>query len=62
MTSNKSEIERFGILTKVLSSILATTKSIEVFQGSQSLLIEKEQYLASANVLKENKIPLDLWY
>jgi Domain of unknown function (DUF4261) len=61
MTSNKSEIEKFGILTKVLSSILATTNCLGVYQGSQSLLISKEQYLESAEVLKENKIPFDLW-
>lgn len=61
MSSNKSEIERFGILTKVLSSILATTNCLGVYQGSQSLLISKEQYLDSAEALKENKIPFDLW-
>ena len=61
MSSNKSEVERFGILTKVLSSILATSNCIGVYQGSQSLLIPKQQYLDSAEVLKSNKIPIDLW-
>ncbi|TGE20018.1 DUF4261 domain-containing protein [Hymenobacter elongatus] len=61
MSSNKSEIERFGILTKVLSSILSTTNCIGVYQGSQSLLISKEQYLDSAEALKQNEIPFDLW-
>jgi hypothetical protein len=61
MSNNKSEVERFGILTKVLSSILATSNCIGVYQGSQSLLIPKLQYLDSAEALKSNQIPLDLW-
>jgi hypothetical protein len=61
MSSKNSELERFKILTKVLSSIVATTNCIGVYQGSQSLLIPREQYLDSAEVLKTNQIPLDLW-
>lgn len=61
MSKNKSEIERFGILTKVLSSILATSNCIGVYQGSQSLLIPKQQYLDGAEALKSNQIPIDLW-
>jgi hypothetical protein len=61
MSSKNSEVERFKILTKVLSSIVATTNCIGVYQGSQSLLIPKQQYLDSAEALKTNQIPLDLW-
>lgn len=61
MSSNKGEVERFSILTKVLSSIVATTNCLGVYQGSQSLLIPREQYLVSAEALKSNQIPLDLW-
>jgi Domain of unknown function (DUF4261) len=61
LSSNKSEVERFGILTKVLSSIVATTSCLGVYQGSQSLLIPRKQYLDSAESLKSNQIPLDLW-
>lgn len=55
------EIERFRIMTKVLSSIVATTNCIGVYQGEQSLLISRQQYLDSAEVLKSDKIPIDLW-
>jgi Domain of unknown function (DUF4261) len=61
ISNNKSGVERFGILTKVLSSIVATTKCIGIYQGSQSLLIPREQYLDSAEALKLNQIPLNLW-
>ncbi|MGX7667597.1 DUF4261 domain-containing protein [Flavobacterium pedocola] len=61
LSSNTSEFERFKILTKVLSSILATSNAIGIYQGSQSLLIPKEQYLESAEALKSDQIPLDLW-
>jgi hypothetical protein len=61
MSSKNSELERFKILTKVLSSIVATTNCIGVYQGSQSLLIPREQYLDSAEALKTNQIPIDLW-
>ncbi|MFY7735053.1 MAG: DUF4261 domain-containing protein, partial [Bacteroidia bacterium] len=61
MSSKNNTLERFKILTKVLSSIVATTNCIGVYQGSQSLLIPREQYLDSAEALKSNQIPLDLW-
>lgn len=61
MSSKNNELERFKILTKVLSSIVATTNCIGVYHGSQSLLIPREQYLDSAEALKSNQIPLDLW-
>jgi len=61
MSGNKNQVERFEILTKVLSSILATTNSPGVYQGSESLLIPREQYLESAEALKEDRVPIDLW-
>ena len=61
MSSKNNEVERFKILTKFLSSIVATTNCIGVYQGSQSLLIPRQQYLDSAEALKTNQIPLDLW-
>ena len=61
MSSNKSDLERFKILTKVLSSILVTSNCIGVYQGAQSLLIPKDQYIESAEALKTDKVPLDIW-
>ena len=59
--SEKSPLDSFRIFTKVLSSLLATSNSIGVYQGNQTLLIPKKQYIESAEVLKENKTPFDLW-
>lgn len=61
MSNNTSHKERFGVLTKVLTAILATSNCIGVYQGTQSLLIPKEQYLDSAEALKSDLVPLDLW-
>jgi hypothetical protein len=61
MSNKNNEVERFKILTKILSSIVATTNCLGVYHGSQSLLIPRQQYLDSAEVLKTNQIPLDLW-
>lgn len=61
LSSNNSPKERFEILTKVLCAILATSNCIGVYQGSQCLLIPKEQYLDSAEALKSDLVPLDLW-
>jgi hypothetical protein len=60
-SSNKSDKERFAILTKVLTAILATSNCIGIYQGTQSLLIPKDQYPDSAEALKSDLVPLDLW-
>lgn len=61
MSNNNAAVSRFGTLTKVLTAILATTDCIGVYQGSQSLLIPKDQYLDSAEALKSGQVPLHLW-
>lgn len=61
MSSKKSQKERFTILSKLLSSILLTSNSIGVYQGSQSLLISKSQYLENIDEIKQQGIPLTLW-
>jgi hypothetical protein len=61
ISSVNKEIDRFGIMTKVLSSIIATTNCLGVYQGQESLLIPRQQYLDSAEVLKSDEFPIDLW-
>lgn len=61
MAGNKTTIERFRILSKVLCAILSTSKAIGVYQGNQSLLIPKSQYLDNINELKEDGTPVTLW-
>lgn len=61
MAGKKPAIDRFKLLTKVLYSILATSNAIGVYQGSQSLLIPKEQYLNSTEQIKDDELPIGLW-
>ncbi|HVW97547.1 MAG TPA: DUF4261 domain-containing protein [Mucilaginibacter sp.] len=61
MAGTKSSLERFKILSQVLSAVLMTSEAVAVYQGSQSLLIPRIQYLTYIESLKENEIPLALW-
>ena len=61
MGNKKQPIERFGILSKLLCSILATSNCIGVYQGNESLLIPREQYLDHSEDLKGGGVPVLLW-
>lgn len=61
LSGTKPIKEKFILLSKVLHSILKTSNSIGVYQGSQSLLIPKQQYLESAETLKNEETPINLW-
>jgi hypothetical protein len=61
MAGNKTTVERFRILSKVLSAILLTSNAIGIYQGNQSLLIPKSQYLDNIDELKEDGMPVTLW-
>jgi hypothetical protein len=61
MAGNKTTIERFRILSKVLCAILSTSNAIGIYQGHQSLLISKSQYLDRIDELLENGTPVMLW-
>ncbi|MDR3697887.1 DUF4261 domain-containing protein [Mucilaginibacter sp.] len=61
MAGLKSPLDRFKILSKVLCSILITSNSVGVYQGSQSLLIPSEQYLNNIEELKDDGTPVFLW-
>ncbi|WP_183573176.1 DUF4261 domain-containing protein [Mucilaginibacter sp. X5P1] len=61
MSGQKSPLERFKILSKVLYSILITSDAVGVYQGAQSLLIPRNQYLDNIDVLENDDIPVTLW-
>lgn len=61
ISSQKNQKERFTILSKLLCSILSTSNAIGIYQGSQSLLISKSQYLENIDEIKQQGIPLALW-
>jgi hypothetical protein len=61
MSGRKLPLDRFKLLTKVLYSILSTSNAIGIYQGNQSLLVPKRQYLDSAEELKNDESPINLW-
>jgi hypothetical protein len=61
MEGQKSPLERFKILSKVLCSILITSDAVGIYQGSQSLLIPRRQYLDNVELLEKDGIPVMLW-
>lgn len=61
MAGRKDPVTRYRIFTSAVSSLLRTTDAVAVYQGGQSLLIEKEAYLDSALMMSEDDLPLTLW-
>lgn len=61
MSSDMSVYDRYQILSKMLCSILATSKAVGVYQGSQTLLISREDYLDHKYILERNDAPVALW-
>jgi hypothetical protein len=61
MNEHGSVTDRYAMLTRVLYSILAVSNAIGVYQGSQTMIIPKKQYLDSAEVLKHDACPVSLW-
>ncbi len=59
---NKTPVERFTILSKLLCSILITCENcIAIYQGNETLLLHKDHYLAAVDDLKMNRIPVPAW-
>ncbi len=61
MSGSKTTAERYKLLSKVLHTILVTSDAIGIYQGSQTLLIPKDQYVESAQSLKDGANPISLW-
>ena len=62
MSGSMSIIERYLLFSRILYAIMETTPScVGVYQGSQTLLIPRVQYLEFKEELKEGKITVPLW-
>lgn len=61
MPGSESAVVRYRIFSKVLCAILSTSNAIGVYQGSQTLLIPKVQYLDFVTELKDDGTPIPLW-
>lgn len=60
-SNTSSALDQAVLLSKTLASILSTSDAVGIYQGSQSLLIPKDQYLTAAQDLKEGGLPIQLW-
>lgn len=56
-----SPVERFMLRSKVLYSMLATSNAVGVYQGGQSLLVKRGQYLGTMDKLGPDDLPIQLW-
>ncbi|MDL2215188.1 DUF4261 domain-containing protein [Dysgonomonas sp. OttesenSCG-928-M03] len=62
MGENGTSVERHMVLSKLLCSVMMTTDDcIAVYQGSETLLLQKEYYLSSVDDIKNNRIPVPAW-
>lgn len=60
-SGGQDPIKRFKIFTHVVCSLLRITNSPGVYQGTQSLLIPKNDYVSEASLMTEKYLPLNLW-
>jgi hypothetical protein len=60
-SGGQDQIKRFKIFTQVICSLLRTTNSVGVYEGNQSLLIPKNDYIAEASLMTDDYLPLNLW-
>jgi len=58
---SSSAKERYSTLTMLLHAILSTSNAVGVYQGNETLLIPKGQYLEFSGMLKDGGIPVPLW-
>lgn len=61
ISATKNQVEGYSLLSKLLSSILSTSNAIGIYQGSQTLIIPKSQYLEKCDDLHQKKSPIHLW-
>jgi hypothetical protein len=57
----QEQIKRFKIFTQVICSLLRTTNCIGIYQGNQSLLIPKDDYINEAEFMSDEYLPINLW-
>ncbi|WP_121808198.1 DUF4261 domain-containing protein [Mucilaginibacter kameinonensis] len=60
-STNNDHIKHFRLVTLVTNSLLKTTDAIGVYDGTQSLLIPKNDYLVNAAAMSASDLPLSIW-
>ncbi|OJJ19240.1 hypothetical protein BKI52_20730 [marine bacterium AO1-C] len=59
--SDSSALEKYQLLTKVITAVLKLTPALAVYQGMQSLILSPERYLEESDLLRNNSLPISLW-
>lgn len=60
-SGGQDQVKRFKIFTQVICSLLRSTNSLGVYEGNQSLLIPKDDYINEASLMTDDYLPLNLW-
>lgn len=62
LSSDNSQVQRYTLLSKLLCSIMLTTPDcIGIYQGQETLLLQRDFYLAAVDDLKNGNIPVPAW-
>jgi Domain of unknown function (DUF4261) len=61
LPSNHTAIDMNSLFTKVVTAILEETDALGIYLGSRTLLLPKEFYITTAELLKEGSLPLFNW-
>lgn len=62
LSSDNSQIQRYTLLSKLLCSIMLTTPDcIGIYQGQETLLLQRDFYLSAVDDLKNGSIPVPAW-
>lgn len=62
LNNQKSQVERYTLLSKILCSIMLTCPDcIAIYQGQETLLLQRDFYLAAVDDLKNKRIPVPAW-
>lgn len=59
--SDNSSLEKYSLLTKIITSLLKLSAALGVYMGTQNLILSPEQYLEDSQLLANNSLPLSLW-
>ena len=61
LPNNSDIIERFSLFSKIIISIFNSTNTFSYYYGDANKLFEKDQILNKEVIIKNGKLPLDLW-
>lgn len=59
--SDAEVLDKYKLLTKVITSVLKLTPALAVYKGIQSLVLSPERYLEESDLLNNGSLPISLW-